>query len=94
MSVSLLELFAVAFAGLDDPVRAAHMLGAATAMRDTLELPLDPPDAALLERGVGPARDRIDPDRWRADVEAGRHARGGRRTRRGAGALSRAMVEQ
>ena len=72
MSVALLELFAGAFAGLDDPLRAAHMLGAATAMRDTLELPLDPPDAALLERGVGPVRDRTDPERWRADVEAGR----------------------
>jgi hypothetical protein len=72
MSVSLIELFAVAFAGLDDAVRAAHMLGAATAIRDSLELPIDPPDAAILEKGVASVRDRTDPERWRADVAAGR----------------------
>jgi tetratricopeptide (TPR) repeat protein len=72
MSVSLIELFAVAFAGLDDAVRSAHMLGAATAIRDALELPLDPPDAAILERGIAPVRDRTGAERWRAEVEAGR----------------------
>jgi tetratricopeptide (TPR) repeat protein len=72
MSVALIELLAVAFAGLDDPRRAARMLGAATAMRDALELPIDPPDAAMLEKGVSPVRERVDPDRWRSDVEAGR----------------------
>ena len=72
MSVALVELFAVAFAGLEDPRRAARMLGSAAAMRDTLELPIDPPDAAMLERGAGPLRDRSDPERWRADVDAGR----------------------
>jgi predicted ATPase/class 3 adenylate cyclase len=72
MTVALIELFAVAFAGLGDPRRAARMLGAAVAMREALELPIDPPDAAMLERGLGPLRARTDAASWTADVEAGR----------------------
>jgi predicted ATPase/class 3 adenylate cyclase len=72
MTVALIELFAVAFGELDDARRAARLLGAATAMRDTLELPIDPPDAAMLERGIGPVRERTEPDQWSADFAAGR----------------------
>ena len=72
MTIALLELFAVAFGQLDEVRRAARMLGAATAMRDALELPVDPPDAAMLERGIGAVRDRTDPAVWQAHVDAGR----------------------
>jgi predicted ATPase/class 3 adenylate cyclase len=72
MSVALIEMFAVTFATVQDDRRAARLLGASEAMRSALELPIDPPDAAILEKGIAPARARSAPERWRADVEAGR----------------------
>jgi tetratricopeptide (TPR) repeat protein len=72
MFVALIEMFAVTFAALDDARRAARLLGASQAMRSRLELPIDPPDAAILEKGIAPVRERSDPGRWRADVDAGR----------------------
>jgi predicted ATPase/class 3 adenylate cyclase len=72
MSVALIEGFASAFGVLDDACRTARMVGAATALRDALELPIDPADAVVLEKWTAPVRDRTDPARWRADVEAGR----------------------
>jgi hypothetical protein len=41
-------------------------------MREAMELPIDPPDAAILERGIAPVRERSDPASWTADVDAGR----------------------
>jgi tetratricopeptide (TPR) repeat protein len=72
MSVALLEAFASSFASLGDGRRAAHLLGAALAVREALELPIDPADAAMLEKWLAPVRDRGEPGSWPADVEAGR----------------------
>jgi len=72
MSVALIEMFAVTFSAVEDDRRAARLLGASAALRSGLELPIDPPDAAILDKGIAPARERSDPERWRADVAAGR----------------------
>ncbi|UOY02377.1 ATP-binding protein [Blastococcus sp. PRF04-17] len=74
MTIALLELLAWAFAGLGDPRRAALMLGAATALRESADLPIDPPDAALLERSLQPVRRPGDEEAWAADLVAGAQA--------------------
>ena len=70
LTVNLIELFAMVFADFDDARRAAHMLGAAQAMRAQAELPIAAVDAAMLARSIS----RVRPDDcrdWDRDVEAG-----------------------
>lgn len=74
MTIALLELLAWTFAALDDPRRAARMAGAAAALREQAELPIDPPDAALLARSLQPVRRPGDDAAWQASLNAGARA--------------------
>ena len=71
MTASLFELLAWTLAALDDPQRAARLAGAAAALRDREELPIDPADAALLERSLQPVRRPGDEDAWAAEMAIG-----------------------
>ena len=71
MTAALFELLAWTFAALDDPQRAARLAGAAAALRDREELPIDPADAALLERSLQPVRRPGDEDAWAAEMAIG-----------------------
>jgi predicted ATPase/class 3 adenylate cyclase len=70
LTVTVVELFATIFAELGDPVRAAHLLGASTAMRLRAELPVAPADAALIERSISRVRP-LEGEEWDRDVAAG-----------------------
>jgi predicted ATPase/class 3 adenylate cyclase len=71
MTAALLELLSWTFAALDDPGRAARMAGAAAALRAREELPIDPADAALLERSLRQVRRPGDEEAWAADMAIG-----------------------
>jgi non-specific serine/threonine protein kinase len=70
LTVTVVELFAMVFAGEGDARRAARLLGASQELRRRAELPSDPADAARLERAMARVR---PPDRssWDDDVAAG-----------------------
>jgi predicted ATPase/class 3 adenylate cyclase len=70
LTVNVLELFAMIFAELADPVRAARLLGAAEAMRRRAELPIAAADAALLQRSIGRVRSAAG-ENWERDAETG-----------------------
>jgi hypothetical protein len=74
MTIALLELLAWTFAGLDDARLAARMLGAATALRESADLPIDPPDAALLEKSLRPVRRPGDEAAWAEQMASGARA--------------------
>jgi tetratricopeptide (TPR) repeat protein len=71
MTAALFELLAWIFAELDDPHRAARMAGAATAVREKADLPMDAADAALLDRSLRRVRRPGDDAAWAADMGAG-----------------------
>jgi predicted ATPase/class 3 adenylate cyclase len=70
LTINVVELFAAIFAGLDDPGRAARMLGAAQAMRRNAELPIAAADAAMIERHLGRVR-QADSAQWERDLLTG-----------------------
>jgi predicted ATPase len=69
---STLELAACTAAELGEPLRAARLAGAAEAVRQLAGMPIAEPDAALLERFLGPARATVTRDQWDAEYRAGR----------------------
>ena len=70
--VNAIELSACIAAELGDVMRAARLAGAAEAIRVTAGTPIPQPDAALLERFLGPARATIGRAAWDAELAAGR----------------------
>jgi predicted ATPase/class 3 adenylate cyclase len=70
--VSAIEQSACIVAELGDVMRAARLAGAAEAIRTEAGTPIPQPDAALLERFLGPARATVDRDAWDAALAAGR----------------------
>jgi hypothetical protein len=71
LTITVIELFCLALAELDDPIRSARLLGASEELRVRAELPILLPDAALLEASVKKVRDRPDPQTWADNVELG-----------------------
>ena len=71
LTITVIELFCLCHAELDDPIRAARLLGASEELRLRAELPILLPDAALLEASVKKVRDRPDPETWAANVSLG-----------------------
>jgi tetratricopeptide (TPR) repeat protein len=69
---SSLELSACVAAHLGDRLRAARLAGAAEAIRQRAGMPIPPPDAALLEHFLAPARATIAPEEWDSELAAGR----------------------
>jgi predicted ATPase/class 3 adenylate cyclase len=72
LSITVIELFCLCLAELGDPTRAARLLGASEELRRRAELPIQVPDAVLLEASVQKVRNRPDPETWAANVEVGR----------------------
>jgi predicted ATPase/class 3 adenylate cyclase len=72
LTITVIELFCLCLAELDDPIRSARLLGAAEELRRRAELPILLPDAALLEASVKKVRDHPDPETWAANRELGR----------------------
>ena len=72
MLVNVLELAAVIAGGLDEPLRAARLLGAAEAVRQESGLLITPPEAATMEELLAPAHDAVRPHEWDAELAAGR----------------------
>jgi len=72
LTANVLELLASTVAELGDGLRAAQLSGTAERIREEAHQPLSAPDVALLERWLGPARDRVSPQDWQAAVGAGR----------------------
>jgi tetratricopeptide (TPR) repeat protein len=66
------ELAAGIAAHVGDGQRAAHLVGAAEAVREKSGIPMTGFDAALLERLLTPARTGTDPQAWDAERNAGR----------------------
>lgn len=71
LSISVLELFCLVFAELSDPARAARLLGATAALRESAELPIAAPDVVMLERSISKVRDRPDGATWTRNVTVG-----------------------
>ncbi|MGI9157042.1 MAG: ATP-binding protein [Marmoricola sp.] len=67
-----LEHFAAVVAALGARLRAASLAGAAQGIRDKAGMPISAPDAALLERTLGPAREAVGPEAWEQEWAAGR----------------------
>jgi hypothetical protein len=67
--IDALELAAAAFS---DWRRAASHAGAAEIIRNKADMPASPPDAAILEHLLAPARAAIASDEWDAERDAGR----------------------
>ena len=70
--ISHIELAACIAAEFGHGMRAARLVGAAEAMRQKAGMPAPPPDAALLERFLAPARAVVAPDAWESELAAGR----------------------
>ncbi len=70
--LNTLELAAVIAAGLGEPMRAARLVGAAEALRHESGMLLSPPEAAMMEELLAPARDTVPPQQWDAELAAGR----------------------
>jgi tetratricopeptide (TPR) repeat protein len=70
LTVSVIELFAMVFAGEGDARRAARLFGASQEMRRRAELPIDRADGARLERAMSRVRPE-DRSGWDDDVRAG-----------------------
>jgi tetratricopeptide (TPR) repeat protein len=71
LSINVIEAFWVVFAESDEAIRAARLLGATTALRESAELPMAAPDVAMLEVSISKVRDRPDADTWAANVATG-----------------------
>ncbi len=65
-----LEMSAANAAQLGEALRAARLLGAAEAIRHKTGIPIKQPE--LLERFLAPARAAIAPEKWDAELAAGR----------------------
>jgi tetratricopeptide (TPR) repeat protein len=72
MLVNSLELAAAIAVGLDDPLRAARMAGAAEAIRQESGMVITPQEAAMLEEHLAPARATMTPQEWHGELAAGR----------------------
>jgi len=71
LSINYLEAFSLIFAESGDAPRAARLLGASKALRESAELPMAAPDEAILELSISKARGLPDADTWAANVAAG-----------------------
>ena len=67
-----IEVAAIVVADLGDGLRAARLAGAADAIRQQAGMPRPEPDAALLERFLGPARATFARVSWDTELAAGR----------------------
>jgi tetratricopeptide (TPR) repeat protein len=70
--VDALELSAAIAADLGDCRQAAHLAGAAEAVRQLADMPATEEDAAMLERFLAPARATVARQVWDAGLAAGR----------------------
>jgi tetratricopeptide (TPR) repeat protein len=70
--INTLELAAGIMAGLDDPLRAARLAGAADAFRQESGMLITEPEATMLEEFLAPARASVTPQEWDAELAAGR----------------------
>jgi predicted ATPase/class 3 adenylate cyclase len=70
--ISSLELSACVAAELGDGLRAARLVGAAEAIRQTAGTPVGQSEAAFLERYLAPARATLERRAWDAELAAGR----------------------
>jgi predicted ATPase/class 3 adenylate cyclase len=69
---NVLEASACIAAGLGEHLRAARLAGAAAGIRATGDMPIPEPDAALVERFLGPARAMVAHEIWDAELATGR----------------------
>ena len=67
-----LERSACIAAAAGESLRAAQLAGAAAGIRAARDMPLPEPDAALLERFLGRARETVPPEAWKAALATGR----------------------
>jgi predicted ATPase/class 3 adenylate cyclase len=70
--VNVLELAAAIIVGLDDPLRAARLAGAAEASREESGMLISPQEAAMMDEYLAPARAAVTPQEWQAALAAGR----------------------
>jgi predicted ATPase/class 3 adenylate cyclase len=70
--LNTMELTAVIAAGLGEPVRAARLAGAAQAIRQESGMLITPPEAALMEELLAPARVTVTSQEWDTELAAGR----------------------
>jgi predicted ATPase/class 3 adenylate cyclase/Tfp pilus assembly protein PilF len=70
--VNTLELAAVIVGALDDVPLAARLLGAARTVRRESGMQVTPPEAALLDELLAPARAAVTPQEWDAEEAVGR----------------------
>lgn len=71
LSINVLEALCLVLAELGDASRAARLLGATTALRESSELPISAPDAAMLEVSISKVRDLPDDLTWKKNVAVG-----------------------
>ncbi|CAN5320221.1 hypothetical protein BH20ACT5_BH20ACT5_16380 [soil metagenome] len=71
LSISVLELFCLVFAESAEVGRAARLLGATGALRESAELPMAAPDAVMLERSISKVRDLPDARTWSHNLATG-----------------------
>jgi predicted ATPase len=67
-----LELAAAIEAGLDEPLLAARLAGAAGVIRQESGMRITEEEAGLLEEHLAPARAAVTPQQWDTDLAAGR----------------------
>lgn len=67
----MLETFCMVYAELSDAPRAGRLLGAITALRESSELPIAAPDAAMLEAAISKVRDLPDTATWQDNLRIG-----------------------
>jgi predicted ATPase len=72
LTISVIELFACALAGLGQPLRAARLLGTAQALREQAGMPMNDPDAEMLADLTGAARASVSAQDWDEHQLAGR----------------------
>jgi len=70
--INTLELAAGITTGLDDPLRAARLAGAADALRQESGMLITDTEAAIYQDMLAPARAATSPEQWDAELSAGR----------------------
>jgi predicted ATPase/class 3 adenylate cyclase len=70
--VNTVEVAAAITAALGEPLRTARLAGAADAIRQESGMLMTPPEAAMFEEHLAPARAALPPEQWDAELAAGR----------------------
>jgi len=71
LSITIVELFAMALSELGDATRAGHLVGAADARRQAVGMPRAAPDAEHLNRSLAHATTLLTPEEWDSTYAAG-----------------------